>query len=55
VRDPRAELRVALRVAEEVDDLGQLALRLLDAGDVLERDRALAALVAARRTCRARP
>ena len=37
-RDARAELAVLVRVAEEVDDLGQLLLRLVDAGDVRERD-----------------
>ena len=38
VRDPRAELPVPLGIAEEVDDLAQLLLRLVDAGDVGERD-----------------
>ena len=38
VRDARAEPAVLLRVAQEVDDLGQLLLRLVDAGDVGERD-----------------
>ena len=37
-RDPRAELRVALGVLEEVDDLDQLVLGLVDPGDVVERD-----------------
>ena len=37
-RNPPAELLVLLRVLEEVDDLGQLALGLVDARDVLERD-----------------
>ena len=37
-RDPAAELAVAVGVLEEVDDLGQLLLGLVDAGDVLERD-----------------
>ena len=46
-RDPAAERLVLLRVLEEVDDLGQLVLGLVDAGDVLERD-ALAALDALR-------
>ena len=35
LRDARAELLEALRVAEELDDLVQLGLRLLEAGDVL--------------------
>ena len=38
VRDPRAELRVALRVLQEVDDLDELVLGLVDPGDVLEGD-----------------
>ena len=37
VRDLRAEPAVALRVAQEVDDLGDLLLDLLDAGHVGER------------------
>ena len=36
-RDPAAQALVALRVLEEVDDLGQLRLGLVDAGDVGER------------------
>ena len=47
-RDPAAEPAVLVRVAEEVDDLGQLLLRLVDAGDVGERDRLAARLVAKR-------
>ena len=39
-RDPPAEPAVAVGVLEEVDDLGQLLLRLVDAGHVGERDRA---------------
>src|SRR5215208_6324994 len=46
--DPAAELLVALRGLEEVDDLRQLGLRLVDAGDVAEVDPLLAALDAAR-------
>src|SRR5687767_705396 len=42
-RDPRAEARELLRVLEELDDLGELLLRLVDAGDVLERRRRLVA------------
>ena len=38
VRDPRAELRVALRVLQEVDDLDELVLGLVDPGDVVEGD-----------------
>ena len=33
-----AEPAVPLRILEEVDDLDQLLLRLVDAGDVVERD-----------------
>ena len=47
-RDPAAELAIAVRVLEEVDDLGQLGLRLVDAGHVLERDLRLGALDPAR-------
>ena len=36
--DRRSEAREALRLAQEVDDLGQLVLRLVAAGDVLEPD-----------------
>ena len=39
---------VALRVLEEVDDLGELGLGLVDAGDVGEGDALVAALDAAR-------
>src|SRR5215207_11076066 len=38
VRHPRAELRVALRVLKEVDDLDELVLGLVDPGHVLEAD-----------------
>src|SRR5207249_4926238 len=38
VWNPAAELAVLVRVAEEVDDLAQLFLRLVDAGHVRERD-----------------
>ena len=41
LRHARAEPREPLRVAEEVDDLLELGLRVLDAGDVVERDRRL--------------
>ena len=41
LRDARAEPREPLRVAEEVDDLLELGLRVLDAGDVRERHRRL--------------
>ena len=37
VRDPAAHLAVLVRVAQEVDDLAELVLDLLDAGDVGER------------------
>ena len=37
-RDLAAEAAVAVRVAEEVDDLDELVLGLVDAGHVLERD-----------------
>ena len=47
-RDPPAEPLVLLRVAQEVDDLGELGLGLVDAGDVLERDLLLPALDAPR-------
>ena len=36
VRNPATELSVLLRMAEEVDDLAQLLLRLVDARNVLE-------------------
>ena len=36
VRDPAAEALVLVGIAQEVDDLGQLFLRLVDARDVLE-------------------
>ena len=37
LRDGRAERACTCRVAEEVDDLGELVLHLVDAGDVGER------------------
>ena len=40
-RDPRTEARELLGVLEELDDLGELLLRLVDAGDVLEGGRRL--------------
>src|SRR5207302_4542999 len=43
-----AETTVLLRVAEEVDDLRQLLLRLVDPGDVRERDGAASRRVAPR-------
>ena len=42
--DASAERREAAGLAEEVDDLLDLVLRLVDAGDVLERDDMAAAL-----------
>ena len=42
--DPAAELLVALRALQEVDDLGELRLGLVDPGDVGERDLLLPAL-----------
>jgi len=42
-RDPRAELRVALRVPQEVHDFDELVLGLVDPGDVLEGDSLLLA------------
>ena len=47
VRDPAAQLAVLVRVAEEVDDLAQLLLRLVDSGDVGEGDLVARRLVAA--------
>ena len=41
LRHARAERREFLRVAEKVDDLLKLGFRVLDAGDVVERDRRL--------------
>ena len=38
LRDAAADRREALRLAEEVDDLLDFVLRLVHAGDVLERD-----------------
>src|SRR4051794_10398936 len=43
-RDAPAETRVLVGVAQEVDDLGELGLRLLDARDVAERDALLGGL-----------
>ena len=43
LRNAAAELLELLRLAQEVDDLLQLVLRLVDAGDVLERDLLLGA------------
>ena len=56
VRDARPELRVAVRVFEEVDDLFQLLLGLVDPGDVLEGDPAFAVVLrpAARSSGRSR-
>ena len=42
-----AELQILVGAAEEVDDLGQLRLRLVDPGDVGERDTIARGLVAA--------
>src|SRR3954453_16634081 len=41
---PPAQLAVAVRVAQEVDDLGGVGLGLVDAGDVLEAPGGLGAL-----------
>ena len=41
-RDAAAEPLELLRIAQELDDLLQVVLRLVDAGDVLERDAAMA-------------
>src|SRR5581483_11723815 len=41
LRHARAELLEPARVAQEVDDLLQLLLRLVEAGDVVPRDREL--------------
>ena len=38
VRDPGAEAHVPVGRLQEVDDLGELRLRLVDSGDVVERD-----------------
>ena len=46
-RNPAAQLLVLLRVLEEVDDLGELALGLVDARDVLEGHARVVALDAA--------
>ena len=47
VRDPAAELLVLLGMTQEVDDLRQLRLRLVDPGDVRERDPVAGRLVSA--------
>ena len=47
-RDLGAERQVLVGVLEEVDDLVQLVLGLVDPGDVLERDRLVGGLDAAR-------
>src|SRR5438552_3750610 len=47
VGDATAELAVLLGVAQEVDDLGQLRLRLVDPRDVRERDAVAGRLVPA--------
>ena len=52
-RDPRAEALVALGVLEEVDDLDELVLGLVDAGDVVEGHAALRRSGATRRALRA--
>ena len=58
-RDPAAEPAVAVRVLEEVDDLGELRLGLVDAGHVVEGDlsarRPRRAARGSARSCRARP
>ena len=41
-RDAPAELLKLLRIAQELDDLLQILLRLIDAGDVIEGDAAMA-------------
>src|SRR5690242_15212035 len=46
MRDASAEFAIALRMAEEVDDLGQLSLRLVDSRDVCERDLVTRRLIA---------
>ena len=45
---PSAEPLVGRGVAQEVDDLGQLVLRLVDPGDVVEGDADLLGIDAAR-------
>ena len=47
MRDVTAEALVLLGAAQEVDDLRQLRLRLVDAGDVGERDAVAGGLIAA--------
>src|SRR6266516_194856 len=47
MRDPAAQLSVLLRVAEEVDDLGQLCLRLVDPRHVGEGDAVPGGLITA--------
>jgi hypothetical protein len=48
VRDAAAQLAVLVGMAQEVDHLGQLRLRLLDPGNVGERDLVAGGLVSAR-------
>ena len=48
LRDAAAERRESLRLPQEVDDFLDLVLRLVDAGDVLERDDVIAVLGDAR-------
>jgi hypothetical protein len=55
VRDPRAEPDVLLRVAEEVDDLRELVLRLVDPRHVGEGDPDPRRLVAAGARAAERP
>ena len=59
VGHPAAEPAVAGRVAQEVDDLGQLGLGLVDPGDVLERDPdrrpGRSGVPSSVQSCRARP
>src|SRR4029079_4882877 len=49
VRRAAAQPRVLRRIAQEVDDLDELVLGLVDAGDVVERDPRVALLVVAAR------
>src|SRR5204863_6289760 len=48
VRDTTPEHAVLLWMAQEIDDLRQLGLRLVDAGDVGKRDTVARRLIAAR-------
>src|SRR5205085_5234767 len=45
VRDAAAELAVLVGMTQEIDDLRQLGLRLVDAGDIRERDAIAGGLV----------